>query len=376
MSMSGPPYSIAGEILGATRMEIVGALYRLPIKMYLPDDNNEIHLDAEDFRIWIEPCNPEGGTDFMVYGNFDLDHGSARDLINTIMSALEEAPIAASVELTSADEDDVETFETIMWDSPARPLRQRARPELGARLRTGTGDEVRAGTFDQRPVLITLTTRHAASRVQLINELRLAFDGIAPLVSIRDAQEPYDDMMIERLPAGMPAAEAAPLEVQSLALLGKAVADVLARVHAGDMVIAGVQPELIYVDHDGRFTGLVPRGPRFIYGAPQPLSGPRSYPVPYIGHEELVLGNPPSPAGDVFALCASLFVLGTGIHPFGDPSDLRLLIARVIADQREPWPAGGAPAQLLARGLAQRPEERPTAADLARELALLAGEGR
>jgi hypothetical protein len=377
MRGSDPRYLLAGEVVGAYRLEIADALRGMPVKVYLPDDNNDVNLSAHDFSVSIYPWEPEGGDYFLAMGNIDLDDVAARDMMNAFIRALENGSIAARFELTT--EDDTEIFETAMWN-PSAPQRVRgtAKPALvlGARLRTGSGDEVRAGTLGDQPVLVTLTTRHASPYAQLANQLRLAFVGIASLESIGAAQAPYDDMMIERLPAGQPATDVARLPVQSLAQLGAAIADVLAQVHGANTVIGGVQPELIYVDDDGRFTGLVPRGPRFINSAPQPIRGLRSYRVPYIGHEGLVLGQRPSRATDVFALCASLFVLGSGTHPFGDPEDLGQLVARVIADQREPWPAGGALAQLLARGLAQRPDERPTAAVLAGEFALIAGGAR
>jgi hypothetical protein len=286
--------------------------------------------------------------------------------------------IAARGESTPTSEHDAETFATAMWNNAVQRQARIAQSALvlGAQLRTGAGDEVRTGVLGNQPVLVTLTTRHAAPYAQLAGELRFAFDGIAPLESIGAAQAPYDDMMIEHRPAGKPATELAQLTVPSLARLGAAIAQVLVQAHAAKAVIDGVQPELIYVGDDGRFTGLVPRGPRFITSAPQPIHGPRSYRVPYVGHEALVLGQLASPATDVFALCASLFALGTGTHPFGDPNNLGQLITRMISDQREPWPAGGALAQLLTRGFAQRPDDRPTAAVLASELALIANRAR
>jgi hypothetical protein len=44
-------------------------------------------------------------------------------------------------------------------------------------------------------------------------------------------------------------------------------------------------------------------------------------------------------------------------------------IAVPYARRREPWPAGGALTRLFARGLAQRPDERPAAAMRAGEFA-------
>lgn len=381
MSTGQARFEFAGEVVASDRMAIQAALASLPGKVYLPDDNDDVNYDVDGFSVSIYPADPapEGGRDFLMTGYSFRSDEETRDVMTAFVRALESRALAAHVELTGPTPDDIEIFDTAAWDGAmARRRAAFASPAvvLGPQLRTGSGDEVRTGMLGTQPVLVTLTTRHIALHAQLADELRLAFEGIAPLESIGNAQPPYDDMMIERLPPGRPASEVAQLSVQSLAQLGAAVAEVLAKVHAAKHVVDGVQPELIYVGDDGRFTGLVPRGPRFITSAPQPVRGLRSYRVPYLGHEVLVLGKPAGPATDVFALCASLFVLGHGTHPFGDPANLGQLVARVAADQRETWPQGGALGQLLVRGLAQRPEDRPTAAVLAGELALIASGAR
>lgn len=239
---------------------------------------------------------------------------------------------------------------------------------MGARLRAGSGDEVRAGYLagaPESPLLITLTQRHAAPIVRLREELAHDLAGIAPLAWLGDGPSdgiPYDDVLVEALPHGARVAPRRMAEAEARAL-GAACADVLAR--AGRW-IGGLCPDTIYVDADGRFATLAPRGPRFIASAPQHLRGPRSYPVPYEPFEVLALGQAPSAASDVFALCATLFTLVAGRHPFGNATDE--ILARVLAQapDRRPGPLG----DLLARGLAADPAHRPTAAELA---SLLAG---
>jgi hypothetical protein len=143
------------------------------------------------------------------------------------------------------------------------------------------------------------------------------------------------------------------------------VASVLARVHAAGAVVDGVQPELVYVDAAGSLSGLVPRGPRFVATAVQLGGGLRSYPLPYVGYEVIALGKQPTPATDIFALCATLFVLGTGQHPFGSLDSVREVATGILTDQCAPWPHDGGFGTWIARGLAQDAARRPTAAELA-----------
>lgn len=92
--------------------------------------------------------------------------------------------------------------------------------------------------------------------------------------------------------------------------LGGAVAQVLAAVHAAGGVLAGIRPELIYVDDRGAFAALLPRGPSFAASAPMPR-GVRTYAMPYMAPEQLTHHQVTAP-GDVFALAASLWFLATG----------------------------------------------------------------
>src|SRR5262245_64278044 len=122
MSMSYSRFSIAGEIVGAHRVEIAAALDGMPVRVYLPDDNNDIDLSTEDFSLSIYPWEPEGGDYFLMMGNIDLDDVAARDMVNELIRALESGSIAARVELTPASDDDVDIFETAMWNSAAPAL--------------------------------------------------------------------------------------------------------------------------------------------------------------------------------------------------------------------------------------------------------------
>ena len=242
---------------------------------------------------------------------------------------------------------------------------------MGPRLRAGAGDEVRSGYLTARHearVLITFTQGHAESHEALERRLGLRFPGIAPLRWLGENESngiPYADVLIEDLPAGRPASELAPLPEAQMARLGAACAEVLAAVHA-DGQVAGIRPELIYVDDTGAFAALAPRGPAFIASAPQRAPGLRSYATPYDGYEVLALGKPAGASGDVFALCATLHQLVTGQHPFG--AAWPEILARVSANRPDPYPGAPRLGALLARGLDPDPARRPTASELAAAL--------
>ncbi|MEJ7598101.1 MAG: hypothetical protein WKG01_09355 [Kofleriaceae bacterium] len=239
---------------------------------------------------------------------------------------------------------------------------------IGARLRSGAGDEVREGYAIQKlgvRVLITLAQGHTEPFDALKEALALDVPGIAPLRWLGEPNPgciPYAAALIEELPpGGRSAASIAPLSESQAIAIGAACANVLVSAHAGGLVVGGICPETIYLDEAGGFAALVPRGPQFIARAPQRTPGLRSYQVPYEGHEVLALGKPGGAANDVFALCATLQTLVTGRHPFG--SEFPQIMQRVLVGAPDAYP--GELGKILARGLAAQPELRPTAPALA-----------
>lgn len=249
-----------------------------------------------------------------------------------------------------------------------------SRIRLGEALRSGSGDQVLAANDDGRSLLVTVTAGHAVDPATQRDAYRLDFAGVTPLVWLgRVADQRFDDALVEQLPAGRPASEHEKLDEHALTRLGAELAGVLARVHEAGLVLDGLQPDLIYVTDDGTLSALAPRGPRFIASSKPVVTGPRSYPVPYLDRDSLILGRPTTQSTDVFALCASLFVLGTGRHPFGSLDSLQQLFAQAATGDCEPWPGGGAFGALLARGLNPAPASRPAAAELADAFAALAG---
>lgn len=236
---------------------------------------------------------------------------------------------------------------------------------LGEEVRFGTGALVYAArrTRDGAALLATCTGPHGGGATA---EAFADVAGIAPLAGCGLVSgHRFTDVLLEELPAGATSAMArAPLPVAAIAPLVRALARVVAGVHATGTWIGGIVPELIFVDTAGAFAVLAPRGPGFIGGASK-LSGPPTY-LPYVGYEEIALGKPGRMPGEVFAVCGSIYAIATGHHPFGD--DVGEMIPRVMAnDVGTAWPADLAPPlrALLARGLDPDPAKRPTAAELA-----------
>jgi hypothetical protein len=258
------------------------------------------------------------------------------------------------------------TRESASAESPAwalRPPFDFSAIELGEQVRSGTGDAVHLGRSkrDGAPLLITITNGHAEDPASNALEYAFANPGITPLFGLGAVTgQRFGDALVELLPPGRPALELAPIGESRLATLGLQLAQTFNRTPG---VIDGIQPELIYVNDDAELTGVAPRGPRFIATARPFAAGPRSYPVPYDGPECLVLGKPSSRATDVFALCASLFVLATGRHPFGALDDLREIMSRMIAYQPETLP--GPLGEILAKGLVAETVSRPSMLQLA-----------
>src|SRR6185503_1571158 len=103
-----------------------------------------------------------------------------------------------------------------------------------------------------------------------------------------------------------------------------------------------------------------PRAPRFIHEARGASSGLGALAALY--DRETMLGLPPTAASDVFALCATVFQLVTGHHPFGDHPGEQL--GRMAANEPLEWPGSPALGALLRRGLSPDPADRPTTTEL------------
>jgi hypothetical protein len=250
---------------------------------------------------------------------------------------------------------------------------------IGRRLRAGSYDVVHRGyTGRGTSVLVTFTMRHEDSYDELTEGLRLAQDGvehpgIAPLLYIGPVESGSgrmaDDVLVELEPPGRSILDCAPLPEAAAIACGVDVANILASFHERSIVLGGLAPEMIYVDDALRFTQLTPRSRCFVASVKLRSGGRPCYDLPYAGYEALVLGRDGGEAGDVFALCASLFHAVTGTHPFGE--QLSEVYQRVVAKQPLPYPGSPPFGAILARGLDPDPNKRPEAAELAAALARL-----
>ncbi|HEX8106436.1 MAG TPA: hypothetical protein VF516_01860 [Kofleriaceae bacterium] len=169
------------------------------------------------------------------------------------------------------------------------------------------------------------------------SELRreLAFDvpGIAPLEYI-GRLEPHSEAghegMLEREPAGLPAAELAhPMARDATLQLALGIARVIRGAHAAGIFLGTLRPELVYVQSAAVpvVTGIAPRAERFWLTAT-----PRTYGVApcfddfYQSPEQLAQPHDPATAAsDVFALGAMLAHWLAGEHPFEGEGSLQAM---------------------------------------------------
>lgn len=229
----------------------------------------------------------------------------------------------------------------------------------------------------QQKRLVTLGGTMTAPIAELRRSLAMEVDGIAALEFIGPVDRP-DDLawrgacMVEVEPRGRPADEVAPIRQSDAAALGAQIAAVLARAHAAGLLVRGIRPELVYVDAGiggaARLVALVPRAPLFL-----DATRPASFGVPlmsalYRAPEDL-FKLAPEPRSDVFALCATLFTLTAGCHPFGEHPGEQL--DRMTEGNLVAHPRGGPLAAILAAGLARDPAHRPDLASLAARLTTL-----
>jgi hypothetical protein len=253
----------------------------------------------------------------------------------------------------------------------------RGRIVVGDTIDAGIGTGYYRGHVAGRPGdrrLVTVSGPHAEPHAVLVAHLALPVVGIAPLELVSTVDDPEDgwrgDCMVEVAPEGAPALALAPLPEPAAVRIALRVAEIAAGAHGAGLVVNGIRPDLVYVTGDRvhpEVTALAPRGPRFIHEARAASSGLGALAALY--DRETMLGLPPTAASDVFALCATVFQLVTGQHPFGEHPGEQL--SRMAADAPLDWPGSPALGALLRRGFSPDPAARPTVAELAAALATL-----
>jgi LCP family protein required for cell wall assembly len=149
--------------------------------------------------------------------------------------------------------------------------------------------------------------------------------------------------------------------------VGARIADALAVAHAQGMLHRDVKPANILIDSYGN-PGLADFG----LAAPEPGSD-AGMTVAY-APPEVILGESPSAAGDVYQLAATLYALLAGRPPSeskGTPSSLADRLAR-LKDPPEPVPDVDEDLmRVVLDGLAFSPADRPTAAQFRDRLAAI-----
>jgi serine/threonine-protein kinase len=152
------------------------------------------------------------------------------------------------------------------------------------------------------------------------------------------------------------------------------VAHALAYVHAAGVLHRDVKPENILVTRRaGQPCALLSDfGLAWVAGARQLTRSTQLLGTPAYLAPELLAGRPYGPAVDVYALGVTGYELLTGRRPFDGEHPLAVMRAHL--DDEAPRPVGMTPDlwRVIRSCLAKRPEDRPSAADLAEQLESLA----
>lgn len=220
---------------------------------------------------------------------------------------------------------------------------------------TGAEREQQVAALRREAAIAARCTHPALVRVR-------AFDGEAdpPWLALDFVPGPTLADLVAR---GEPITEPRVREV------GGALAAALATLHAAGLAHGDVKPENVRLDDRGHAV-LLDLGLAREHGDDD---GTRGGTLAWIAPEVLA-GGPSSPAGDVFALGAVLYLLATGRHPFGaegaEASELLVKIAsaRVVPPSRRVPELSPLLDALLDGCLRRDPTERPDAGTVAAAL--------
>lgn len=205
-----------------------------------------------------------------------------------------------------------------------------------------------------RSLLVTVCERADRPLAELAQRLQLEVPGVAPLLhagSVTGGREG----VVEEEPGGRPLSTAAlPLRPDTVAIVVRQIAAVLAAVHRSGAALGGLQPELIYARPAACGPILTGLAPRAAIVAPA---------APLFAHVYAPEQDGWDPAADVFSLCAMASHWLCGHHPF---RGLRAVAQReaIARGHRRPWRGPRAWGDLIARGLSRDGAERPDLLEL------------
>lgn len=259
-------------------------------------------------------------------------------------------------------------FEPLRRGDPGRAGRYRLRARLGS---GGMGEVFLAFAPDGQPVAVKLVRREFAGdavfRARFAREVRAArrVGGpcVAPLLDADpDAEQPW---LATAYVAGPTLADAVqlygPLPVSTVIVLICAIAEALGTIHAAGIVHRDLKPANVVLGGDG--VRVIDFGiARAADATTLTLSGMLVGSPQYVAPEQ-VLGEPPAPPGDVFALGALVHYAATGRAAFGEGPEVGV-VYRVVHARPD---LAGCPAQLrglITSCLAKNPAERPTTSEI------------
>ncbi|MCP2246945.1 serine/threonine-protein kinase [Lentzea aerocolonigenes] len=167
-------------------------------------------------------------------------------------------------------------------------------------------------------------------------------------------------------------AERGTLPPEETARIGAEVVAALAAAHEAGIVHRDVKPGNVLIGHNGKVKitdfGISRAAGDVAVTRTGMLAGTLAYLAP-----ELARGADPDPAADMFSFGATLYAMMEGQPPFGRSANEFGLLYKISTGQLVPPTRSGPLTPLLTRLLAIEPAERPTAAQVAEELAALTG---